>query len=135
VNVFFYGLFMDEQLLAMKGIAPSGARPGFVDGYDLRIGERATLVRQPRGRAYGVVMDIGRSEATKLYAEDSVKDYVPEPVTATLMDGTQVGATCYNLPAGKVTGTNKKYAALLLDVATAHGFPDAYLDQIRQARE
>ena len=125
---------MDEALLATKGIAPSEASSGFVDGYRLRIGERATLVRRPGSRAYGVMMDIAQGEATRLYAEESVADYVPERVIVELMDGTQVEASCYNLPGDKVTGTNRKYAESLLDVATRLGFPDSYLDQIRQAR-
>ncbi len=79
-------------------------------------------------------MDIAPSEATELYAEESVADYLPEPVIVELMDGTQVEATCYNLPGDKVTGANKKYAESLLDVATRLDFPDSYLDQIRQAR-
>ncbi len=134
MRVFFYGLFMDESLLATKGIEPSEVNLGFVDGYGLRIGERATLVRRQDGRAYGAMMDIAPSEATELYAEDSVADYLPEPVTVELMDGTQVEATCYNLPSGKVTGANKDYVNSLLDVASRMGFPDSYLDQIRQAR-
>jgi hypothetical protein len=134
VRVFFYGLFMDESLLATKGIEPSEVNLGFVDGYGLRIGERATLVRCQDDRAYGAMMDIATSEATELYAEDSVADYLPEPVTVELMDGTQVEATCYNLPSDKVTGANKDYANSLLDVASRLGFPDSYLDQIRQAR-
>ncbi len=134
MRVFFYGLFMDESLLATKGIEPSEVNLGFVDGYGLLIGERATLVRRQDGRAYGAMMDIAPSEATELYAEDSVADYLPEPVTVELMDGTQVEATCYNLPSDKVTGANKDYANSLLDVATKLGFPDSYLDQIRQAR-
>ena len=134
MRVFFYGLFMDESLLATKGIEPSDVNLGFVDGYGLRIGERATLVRRQDGRAYGAMMDIAPSEATELYAEDSVADYLPEPVTVELMDGTQSEATCYNLPSDKVTGTNKDYANSLLDVASRLGFPDSYLDQIRQAR-
>ena len=132
--MFFYGLFMDERLLATKGIKPTNVRLGFVDGYGLRIGERATLVRRPNGRAYGAMMDIAPNEATALYAEDSVADYLPEPVTVELMDGTEVEATCYNLPSAKVTGTNKDYAESLLEVAIRLGFPDSYLDQIRQAR-
>ena len=56
-----------------------------------------------------------------------------EPVIVELMGGTQVEATCYNLPADQVTGTNKDYAKLLLDVATRLDFPDSYLDQVRQA--
>ncbi len=134
MRVFFYGLFMDESLLATKGIEPSEVSLGFVDGYGLRIGERATLVRRPDSRAYGATMDIAPGEATALYAEDSVADYLPETVLVELMDGRQVEATCYNLPSDKVTGANTEYAESLLEVATRLNFPDAYLDQIRQAR-
>ena len=134
MRVFFYGLFMDESWLAKKGTKPSEVKLVFVDGYGLRIGDRATLVRRPDGRAYGAMMDIAPSEATEWYAEDSVADYLPEPVTVELMDGARVEATCYNLPSDKVTGANKDYAESLLDVATRLDFPDSYLDQIRQAR-
>ncbi|MDH3616991.1 MAG: gamma-glutamylcyclotransferase [Gammaproteobacteria bacterium] len=134
MRVFFYGLFMDEHLLAKKGIEPSETSLGFVDGYGLRIGERATLVCRPDDRVYGVMMDIAPSEATELYADDSVADYISEPVIVELMDGTRVEATCYNLPGDKITGANKDYAELLLDVATRLDFPDSYLDKIRQAR-
>ncbi len=133
VRIFFYGLFMDERLLATKGIEPVEVSLGFVDGYALRIGERATLVRRPDSRAYGAMMEITPGEVAELYAEESVADYVPEPVIVQLMDGTRVEATCYNLPADKVTGANKNYAASLLDVATRLNFPDAYLEQIRRA--
>ncbi len=133
MQVFFYGLFMDEQLLAAKGIAPSDLRSGFVDGFELNIGERATLVPRANARAYGVVMDIAAGDAAALYADASVADYVPEPVSVQLVDKTTVAATCYNLPADKVTGTNKEYAASLLELAVRLGFPDTYLDRIRQA--
>ena len=126
---------MDESLLARKGIVPSEVNPGFVDGYGLRIGERATLVHRQGARAYGVVMEIALREATDLYAEESVADYVPESVTVELKDGTQLEATCYNLPGDKVTGTNKDYANSLLNVATRLEFPDSYLDEIRQVRD
>ena len=78
-------------------------------------------------------MDITSDEAAELYAEESVADYVPEPVIVELMDGQQVAATCYNLPIDKVKGTNKDYAESLLDVATRLDFPESYLDQIRDA--
>ncbi len=134
MRVFFYGLFMDESLLVTKGIKPTEVKIGFVDGFGLRIGERATLVRRAGSRAYGAVMEIAPGEATELYAEESVADYVPEPVIVELADGTQVEAICYNLPGDKVTGTNREYAESLLDVATRLGLPDSYLDEIRQAR-
>ena len=36
VTAFFYGLFMDESLLASKGVIPSKATVGYVNGYSLR---------------------------------------------------------------------------------------------------
>ena len=65
MRVFFYGLFMDEHVLAGKGIEPSKVDLGFVDGYALRIGERATLVRRAGERAYGAAMDI--EPASEMY--------------------------------------------------------------------
>ena len=43
VAVFFYGLFMDESLLASKGIIPSGTAAGYVDGY-AQLSYRNTVV-------------------------------------------------------------------------------------------
>ena len=134
MKVFFYGLFMDEGLLATRGIEPSEVEIGYVDGYGLRIGERATLVRRADSRAYGVMMEIASSEVAKLYAEQSVAGYLPEPVTVELNDGTKVEATCYNLPFDEVTGTNDEYADALLELATRIGLPESYLDQVRRGR-
>ena len=123
---------MDQEILAAERIVPPDIRIGFVVDYRLCIGERATLVRSPDSRAYGVVMDISSSDVTRLYSEPSVRDYVSEPVTVTLEDGSALEASCYNLPADKITGINPDYAKLLLALATRLGFPESYLNQIRQ---
>ncbi|WP_262694640.1 gamma-glutamylcyclotransferase family protein [Kordiimonas aquimaris] len=133
MHVFFYGLFMDEALLAEKGIIPNNMLIGYVDGYALHIGERATLLPAETNRSYGIMMDISADEAADLYSDSSVSDYIPEPVEVVLSNGGKAKAICYNLPAEKVTGANKKYAALLLDVASKLGFPDSYLNHIKHA--
>ncbi len=133
MQVFFYGLFMDRRLLAAKGIEPQSAAPGSVDGFRLEIGARATLVPHAGSRAWGVVMDVAPAAAQALYADDSVLEYVPEPVTVELKDGKRVAATCYNLPGGSRSGTNPEYAKALLELATELGLPDDYLDGIRRA--
>lgn len=133
MNVFFYGLFMDEQLLAAKGLQPSTMCSGYVDGFELRLGERATLIRRPNARAYGILMDIPSSQVAELYSDASVADYRPEPVSVQLVDGTSAEATCYNLPADSLSGTNKAYAQSLLALATRLGFPDTYLQEIERA--
>jgi hypothetical protein len=132
VAVFFYGLFMDESLLALKGINPSRTAMGFVDGYGLRIGRRATLVPDEANRAYGVLMTIRTADVRMLYSDDSVADYVAEPVSVTLPDGTRETAVCYNLPESKLEGTNPGYANALLRLADKLGLSSEYLRQIRR---
>jgi gamma-glutamylcyclotransferase (GGCT)/AIG2-like uncharacterized protein YtfP len=133
MQVFFYGLFMDESLLASRGVHPSASTLGYVEGYSLRIGERATLIPEPESRAYGVLMKIASEEAAALYSEQSVAGYAAEAVVVTLPGGDRVAAVCYNLPAAKLVGANPDYAAALLALATRLGFPDSYLRQIRDA--
>lgn len=133
MNVFFYGLFMDESVLAGKGISVRRATVGCVDGFRLRIGERATLQRHAGARAYGVLMDLDAEELRTLYAESSVSDYVSERVIVELLDGTRIEASCYNLPSDKVAGTNRDYADALYALATRLGLPESYLGEIRQA--
>ena len=132
IAVFFYGLFMDESLLASKGISPVRATVGHVDGYRLHIGKRATLVPDGTQRAYGVLMTIRAEDLSALYAEESVADYVSEPVSVMLPDGTLEPAVCYNLPDSKLEGTNSQYANALLSLAGKLGLPGAYLQQIRR---
>jgi hypothetical protein len=130
--VFFYGLFMDESLLASKGVIPSKATVGYVDGYGLRIGRRATLVQDETNRAYGVLMTIRAQDVQVLYSDESVADYVSEFVTVMLPDGAIETAICYNLPVSKLEGTNPEYANSLLILADRLGFPSGYLQQIRK---
>ena len=131
--VFFYGLFMDEALLASKGIRTTSPAIGYVDGYSLRIGERATLIPESNGRAYGVVMELAPEDVAALYSDPSVADYVAESVVVSLPGGTDASAVCYNLPAEKLVGANPEYAAALLALATKLGLPDSYLAHIRNA--
>ena len=133
IAVFFYGLFMDESLLASKGVCATRPTVGYVDGYRLWIGERATLLPESNSRAYGVLMNVAPGDVATLYSEPTVADYVAESVVVTLPGDKQVPADCYNLPAEKLVGANPDYAAALLTLATEIGLPESYLGQIRDA--
>lgn len=131
VRVFFYGLFMDQAILMRKGIEASDPVIGSVPGYELRIGERATLIRKPDVDTFGVVMTIAPQDLVALYSDDSVSDYVPELVSVILQDGRVEEATCYNLPLKKLSGTNREYAERLHDLAIRLEFPDEHVAHIR----
>lgn len=129
--VFFYGLFMDRQVLESKGIRPIEVRVAAVPGYSLRIGARAALVPAPAAEVHGVLMKLSHSELDKLYSEPSVQAYRPEPVLAVTRDGATVAALCYNLPEPPATNEhNADYAAKLRVLAERIGLPSEYIKSI-----
>jgi hypothetical protein len=131
ISVFFYGLFMDEELLRQKGIEPAGARQACVRGFALRIGQRATLVPESDGRVYGMLMELSQADIECLYSEPSVSMYRPEAVVAEVEDRVQVPAVCFNLQAAPAPGeTNQAYAQKLRDLARRLRLPADYIDRI-----
>jgi hypothetical protein len=130
--VFFYGLFMDADLLRTKGVDPVNIRPASVPGFVLRIGQRATLLPEPGARSYGIVMELTHSEIDQLYAEPSVGACRPEPVLAELSDGTEILALCFNLIEPPIpTERNSEYAAKLRTLGGRLGLPSDYLATIQ----
>jgi len=133
IDVFFYGLFMDVALLQQRGIEPSNVRRARVEGFELAIAERATLVPRAACTVFGVLISLTHEDITHLYADASVQAYRPEAVLAITDDGRSVPALCYNLPTPP-TGpvANRAYAEALLDIARRLGFPDAYQAHIQR---
>ena len=66
VEVFFYGLFMDEELLRGKDLEPEGGEIAAIDGFALRIGQRAALIPTPGAKVYGLVFLLTRSELDRI---------------------------------------------------------------------
>jgi len=132
VEVFFYGLFMDEALLRGKGLNPENRRAASVDDFQLLIGERATLIRREGARAHGVVYTLTRGEVEALYSEESVGAYRPEVVTASLAGGRVEQVVCFNLPAEpSAEERNPLYASKLRELAERLGLPADYVAAIR----
>ena len=79
IDVFFYGLFMDVALLQQQGIQPANVRRARVEGFDVVIAERATLVPRAARTVFGVLISLTHEDVTHLYADASVQDYRPKP--------------------------------------------------------
>ena len=132
IDVFFYGLFMDADLLRAKGAQPVNIRSASVPGFALRIGQRATLLRNPDAQAHGILMELTHAEIEQLYSDASVRAYRPEAVLAELADGARVPALCFNLlvpPSPEEA--NSEYAAKLRDLARRMRLPRDYVERIQ----
>ncbi len=122
---------MDQSLLVAQGCRPVVIGGAEVQGYRIHIGERATMLADPSGRVLGVVMELAEEEARRLYAEPSVRDYLPQRVRAKLQSSGQwVDADCYILDENFVTGTNPAYAKKLAELSKSLGFEQSYCEEI-----
>jgi hypothetical protein len=123
---------MDQGLLQSKGLSPQNSEIASVSGLALRIGQRAALVPDEKGKVYGVVMSLTLDEVERLYSDPTVQAYRPQAVLARLLSGGQVAALCYNLREPPLPSErNPDYAAKLRDVAESVGLPRDYVDQLK----
>ena len=131
IDVFFYGLFMDESLLQAKGVNPQHRRVAALENFRLVIGERATLVPSAGETVHGVIFSLTHAEIDSLYTDASVSVYRPEAVSVTVANDVRVPALCFNLPrAPAANERNPEYAAKLKKLAERVGLPAEYIDTI-----
>ena len=134
IDGFFYGLFMDSEVLKSSGVEPSNVRQGFVNDFALRIGNRATLIPSDGARAYGMVVALTHAELDRLYSGPGLEAYKAEAVLTNIVSGGVVPALCYNLikqpsPEEK----NQEYALRLQRTLRALNFPREYVDSVATA--
>ncbi len=132
--IFFYGLFMDSRLLQEKGFDPKIIGPAELPGYQIRIGNRATLIPSRHSVAYGMLIDLAEKDAIALYSAPDVRDYRPESVKTILLSDRSIRPSlCYNLPVEELgAGINHEYAERLSALVLELGFAPAYADEVER---
>ena len=132
IDGFFYGLFMDAQVLRQAGTKPSNFRRAYVADFALRIGQRATLVPSPGARAYGMLIALTHAELERLYSAPGLQVYRPEAVVAHPSEGEAIPALCYNLvQAPEAHERNPGYPKRLQSVLENLGFPVEYVESVK----
>ena len=128
IDAFFYGLFMDADVLSESGVALTNPRRAYVEDFALRIGHRATLVPSVGSRAYGMLFALTHSEVERLYTAPGLEHYRPEAVLALPLEGTPAPALCFNLrEAPSPHERNPEYAARLQRALSKLDFPQQYV--------
>lgn len=123
---------MDANLLEDMGLHPKVIGPAELRDFQIRIGNRATLIPNRGSTSYGVVMELSDKETVTLYSKPDVSDYRPETVNAILInDGSIQRSLCYNLRQDVLgSGTNAEYAEKLSALALKLGFSSEYASEI-----
>ena len=130
-DVFFYGLYMDPELLRGQGIEPGTPRRAHIDGFALHIGARATVVPRGDARVHGMVYTLDAEALRKLYAIPGLEAYRPEGVLAWVEGDAPRPVLCFRLAqAPAALERNEDYARRLRQVLVRLGFPLDYVASV-----
>jgi hypothetical protein len=115
--VFFYGLFMDTDVLREAGVAADDPVLCRVPGWRLQLGARATLVPDASTSTSGVAMAVSAGDREVLYARDGLRDYRPVSVECVPLDGgSPFLAVTYVVAAESAGVEDPAYARALADL-------------------
>ena len=121
-EVFFYGLYMDPQILKSKGVEPRNSRIATAYGYKLRVGKYATLLRDEMSAANGIVYSLTHEEIEKLYAGSGLDMYVAEALMVETKDNSHLAVLCCNLLVPPLEGeSNQEYFDKLIICMDKYG--------------
>jgi hypothetical protein len=137
VWTFFYGSYINFNVLKEVGLVPDRWEAARLSGFDLRIRPRANLVRSDRHCVYGIVATASHAELGRLYAHarDVLGEtYLPEAVLVETREGTWRPALCYIAPAMEPRPAADDYIDRIAGPAREIGFPGWYVRHIESFR-
>jgi hypothetical protein len=132
--VFFYGSYMNPDVLREVQFDPGKLEPARLPGFDIVIAPRANLVRSDEHVVYGVCAQATHQELDRLYAHarNALGEiYLPEPVLVDLLDGSLRPALCYLCPEMAPRPAEAAYVERILGPAEKFGFPRWYVQRIQ----
>ncbi len=130
MSVFFYGSFINLEVLKQADLEPESARVARLLGWDIRIAPLATLEPKDSAAVYGIVVECTHEELERLYAQDWVGTYLPEAVLVDI-DGAFLPALTYIQWDDERGAAAPDYVERIAGPAEKLGFPDWYVNHIR----
>lgn len=133
VATFYYGSYINREVLREVGLDPERIDVARLPGYDLTIRPLANLVPSDRHTVYGVVAPATHSELERLYAH--ARDvlgglYLPYPVLPEVVGRGFEPALCYIATSLTPAPADPAYVMRILEPAREYGFPSWYLSRI-----
>jgi hypothetical protein len=134
VHVFFYGSFINREVLAEGGYQPDRVTVARLDGFDVVRRPLVTLAGSDRQAVYGILTRATHVELDRLYGQRWVRAYRPEPVVVTTRDGAWYPALCYIAPGQTEAPPFDGYLDRILGAARELSFPEWYIERLEALR-
>jgi hypothetical protein len=137
VWTFFYGSYMNFDVLREMNYVPENWAVAKLSGFDIVIRPRANLIGSDQHCVYGIVATATHQELARLYAH--AKDilgeiYLPEAVLVETSDNKWQPALCYICPEMEPRLAAKDYVDRIVKPAKEFGFPEWYIKRLESFR-
>jgi hypothetical protein len=133
VWVFFYGSYMNFDVLKELGLVPEQWEVARADGFDIVIQPRANLIRSDRQCVYGILVTATHTELNRLYAHAKGvlgETYSPEAILVETLSGTWRPALCYIAPFMETRRAAQDYVERIVKPAKEFSFPEWYVKRL-----
>lgn len=133
VVTFFYGSYINLDVLCEVDLAPERVEVARLPGYDIEIRPLANLIPSSEHTVYGILATATHEELERLYAH--ARDvlggvYLPHPVLAFTETGQAEPALCYIAPRLPPMPAKPDYVQRIVGPARRLGFPTWYIDRL-----
>ena len=137
VWVFFYGSYMNPDVLKALNVRPERWEVAKLDGFDIVIQRLANLERSDRHCVYGIVAAVTHTELDVLYAHAKGVlggMYLPEAVFVETLSGSCKPALCYLALSLEPGPPENDYVERILKPAREYNFPEWYIERLESFR-
>ena len=137
VWTFFYGSYMNLDVLKEVGLIPERVEVARLNGFDIRIGPMANLVRSDQHCVYGILATATHAELKRLYehAQNILGGtYLPEAVLVETLEGKWRAVLCYIAPEMEFKPPSNDYVERIVKPAREFGFPQWYVERLESFR-
>jgi AIG2-like family len=132
LKIFFYGSFMDLEILRTLGVVPQTFENAELKNWRITFSPMATLVRSERDSVYGAIAELSRTEVRKLYSRDDLKHYKPVDISVSTKRSKSVPAQVYISEPQMGQKPSVEYLQRVIRAAESLGFPSVYLEKLRR---
>lgn len=133
VFTFFYGSYINFNVLNEVNIYPVNWEPARLPGFDIIIKPYANLIESAKDCVYGILCLLTHDELKRLYshAEEVFHElYQPEAVLINTLNDKWVAALCYICHNMEEKPADKNYIDRIIQPAKEYGFPLWYIEKL-----
>lgn len=134
IRIFFYGSFINLDVLREVQLVPQSVEVARLPGFDIRIEPLANIEPADDACVYGIVADATHAELARLYGQDWVASYLPQAVLVETRNGAWIPALVYVAASPARSPAASDYVDRIVGPARELGFPEWYIERLEAFR-